>query len=147
MTHAMKTLGVSFTFTPIYHYDMNNAPRNRILLVDDEEDITTTFKAMLEEKGFKVDIFNSPLLALEKFSAGLYDLLLLDIRMPKMDGFKLYEELNKIDEQVKVVFITAFDINYAAMRALFPDLGMDCFIRKPIDSERLANTLRHELEK
>ena len=67
--------------------------------------------------------------------------------MPDMDGFKLYEESNKIDKQVKVVFITAFDINYAALRALFPDLGMDCFIRKPVDSDYLANTLRQELGK
>ena len=65
----------------------------RILLVDDEPDITVSFKAMLEQKGFKVDTFNNPLVAIGSFKPGVYSLLLLDIRMPEMDGFKLYEEL------------------------------------------------------
>src|SRR6476660_9235690 len=94
----------------------------RILLVDDEPDITVSFKVMLEQKGFKVDTFNNPLDALSSFKPGIYRLLLLDIRMPEMDGFKLYEELKKRDKEVKAVFISAFEINSEALRAIYPEL-------------------------
>lgn len=119
----------------------------RVLLVDDEPDITIGFKVMLEHKGFKVDAFNDPLAALEGFQPGNYDLLVLDIRMPKMDGFKLFEELRKLDKDVKVVFVTAFDVNYEALRTMFPELTIDSFIRKPVDADHLANTLRRELDR
>lgn len=82
----------------------------RILLVDDEPDITLSFKAMLEQRGFKVDTFNNPLTAIEGFKPGVYDLLLLDIRMLEMDGFKLYDELKKLDKEVKVYLSTIIDV-------------------------------------
>jgi len=77
------------------------------------------------------------MLALRNFKAGSYDLLVIDIMMPQMDGFELYEEIRKIDTKVKVCFITAFEVNYQALRAIFSaasatdDIG--CFIRKPVD--------------
>ena len=118
----------------------------RILLVDDEPDITVSFKAMLEQKGFKVDTFNNPLVAIGSFKPGVYSLLLLDIRMPEMDGFKLYEELKKLDKEVKAVFISAFEINSEALRAIYPELRIESFIRKPVESDRLSNILKQELE-
>ncbi len=127
---------------------MNNTTEvPRVLLVDDEPDITIGFKSMLEHKGFRVDTFNDPLAALEGFQPGNYDLLVLDIRMPKMDGFKLFEELRKLDKDVKVVFVTAFDVNYEALRTIYPELTIDSFIRKPVGADSLANTLRQELDR
>jgi DNA-binding response OmpR family regulator len=74
--------------------------RARILIIDDEQDITLAFKQALGDKGLEVDIANDPLLALKNFKAGSYDLLIIDIVMPEMDGFSLYEEIRKIDTKV-----------------------------------------------
>ena len=79
----------------------------RILLIDDEKDVLLIFQLILEHEGFKVYPFDNPLHALSSFKSGLYDLAILDIKMPKMDGFQLYEEIKKIDGSVKVCFITA----------------------------------------
>jgi two-component system, OmpR family, response regulator ChvI len=79
------------------------------------------------------------------FEPSSYDLLLLDIRMPKMDGFQLYDELSKKDPVVKAIFITAFDINYEALRKMYPHLRIESFIRKPVDSEHLISAVRSEL--
>ncbi len=119
----------------------------RILIVDDEPDITLSFKMILEGNGFKVDTYNDPVDAKGNFKAGAYDLVILDIRMPKMDGFQLYEELKKIDDKVKVVFITAFDINYEGLRKMYPELRIDSFVRKPVDSEYLINVVKDELRR
>ena len=85
---------------------------NRILLVDDEPDITLAFSMGLEDSGFTVDAFNDSLLALEAFKEEnkSYTLALLDIKMPKMNGFELCNEMRKVNDKVKVCFVTAFDI-------------------------------------
>ena len=119
----------------------------RILIVDDEPDITLSFKMILEGNGFKVDTYNDPVIAKGNFKPDAYDLVILDIRMPKMDGFQLYEELKKIDDKVKVVFITAFDINYEGLRKMYPELRIDSFVRKPVDSEYLINVVKDELRR
>src|SRR5207302_8302839 len=119
-------------------------------IIDDEPDITLAFKKSLRDKGFEqVDTVNEALLALKNFKAGSYDLLIIDIVMPEMDGFELYEEIRKIDNKVKVCFITAFEVNYQALRAVFPaatttdDIG--CFIRKPVDVDDLIKHIEAEL--
>ena len=119
--------------------------KKKILLVDEEPDITSTFKTGLEEKGFDVDAFNDPLLALSKFKAGMYDIVLLDIRMPNMDGFDLYKELQRIDSKTKVCFVTAFEVYYEALRELFPDSRVECFIRKPVGIDELVGHINKEL--
>ena len=118
----------------------------RILLVDDEPDVTTTFKMGLEGTGYKVDAFNDPTEALANFRMGVYDLLLLDIKMPKMNGFQLYEELEKLDRNAKVCFITAFEVYYRSLRELFPQIEIDCFIKKPIETEELVKRIQAELQ-
>jgi DNA-binding response OmpR family regulator len=117
----------------------------KILIVDDEFDITSTFKMGLESKGFKVDTFNDPEEALSNFKAGIYDLLLLDVRMPRINGFQLYEELKKIDDKIKICFITAFEVYYRSLREQFPEVKVDCFIKKPIEIEELARRIQSEL--
>ncbi len=118
--------------------------------MDDEPDITSSFKEALRDNGFEqVETANDPLLTLKNFNAGSYDLLIIDIVMSQMDGFSLYEEVRKIDSKVKVCFITAYEVNYQALRAVFPaatttdDIG--CFIRKPITLDDLIKHIEAEL--
>ena len=129
-------------------YEKQYHRRRRILIVDDEPDITSSFKEALRDNDFEqVETANDPLLVMKNFKAGSYDLLIIDIVMPEMDGFSLYEEVRKIDTKVNVCFITAFEINYQALRAVFPasdDLG--CFIRKPVDIDDLVKRIKAEIQ-
>ena len=119
----------------------------RILIVDDEKDITDTFKKALEQQeGFDVITYNDPEQALSKFKENWFDLLLLDIRMPKMSGFELYRRLNKIDSKPKVCFITAFDIYYDEFKRVFPSLEVKCFLRKPISISDLVEQVKLEFK-
>jgi two-component system, OmpR family, response regulator ChvI len=106
--------------------------KKRILIVDDESDITESFGIALEDSGFEVDKFNDPAIALASFRPNLYNLLILDIKMPKMDGFELYDKIKNIDKNVKVFFISAFEIDHAAIRKQYPSLKIENFIPKPI---------------
>ena len=106
----------------------------RILIVDDEPDVNLALRIVLEDNNFIVDSFNDPLRALENFKADLYDLIILDIKMPKKDGFEVYKEILKIDNRVKVCFLTAGDINYRSLKETFPTLDENQFIRKPIEN-------------
>jgi len=116
-----------------------------ILLVDDEPDIACLFKLYLEEYGYRVYMYTDPLKALSEFRAGLYGLALLDVRMPHMSGFELYEKIHRIDDACKVCFITAFEIYYRSLREFFPHLDVTCFIRKPVSKEGLLDHVAAEL--
>ena len=120
--------------------DNINNNNNRILIVDDEPDLTKICMLALEYYGYKVDAFNDPQEALSKFRPSSYDLIILDIKMPKMDGFELYQEIKKKDNNVKFCFLTASELYYEEFRKKeFCALDKDLFIRKPIDNEQLAN--------
>jgi DNA-binding response OmpR family regulator len=107
-----------------------------VLIVDDEADINLSLKVTLEENGFEVNTFDDPIVALDNFRKGVYDLLILDIKMPKMHGFELYREIRKIDSQVKVCFLTAGKMYYGAYADIFNE---NQFIRKPIENKELIN--------
>jgi len=113
----------------------------RVLIVDDEPDVNLALRIVLEDNSFIVDSFNDPLRALENFKANLYDLIILDIKMPKKDGFEVYREILKIDNRVKVCFLTAGDINYRSLKETFPTLGENQFIRKPIENIELIKQI------
>ncbi|HYX54760.1 MAG TPA: response regulator [Nitrososphaeraceae archaeon] len=116
----------------------NSTPR--IMVVDDEDDIILELRVVLEGNGFKVDSFNDALLALENFKADLYDLLILDIKMPKMNGFELYKQIKKVDNKVKTMFLTALTElqEYEEFRKeVSPKLGERYFVPKPIENEDL----------
>jgi two-component system, OmpR family, response regulator ChvI len=118
----------------------------RILIVDDEQDITSILKKGLEKYGYEIDVFNDPLLALSSFRAGSYDLVLLDVRMPKMDGFELYQRITQLDSKTKVCFMTAFEVYYDALKELFPDSYESlCFIRKPIAIQDFVKRISKEM--
>ena len=113
----------------------------KILVVDDEPDNTSIFSMGLEDGGFKVDAFTDPLLALSMFKSGhnRYDCLVLDIKMPDMNGFELYEELRKIDNKVKACFLTAFGEGYTEeFGRRFPASTNVSFMRKPIRVDDLV---------
>jgi DNA-binding response OmpR family regulator len=120
-----------------------NEEKRRILVVDDEPDMTLLFKMALESDGsFTVSTFNDPVIALSNFKAGLYDLIILDIKMPKMDGFDLYQEIKKIDSQVRICFLTASEMYYEEFRKeAYYTLDKDMFLRKPIENEDLLNKI------
>ena len=121
---------------------------NRILVVDDEPDLTQVSTLALEYHGFKVDTFNDPQEALSKFKPGSYDLIILDIKMPKMDGFELYHEIKKKDNNAKVCFLTASELYYEAFRNKeYRALDRNLFIRKPIDNEDLVKQINKMIKK
>jgi DNA-binding response OmpR family regulator len=123
----------------------------RILIVDDEPDITSSLKIGLEyNEGdeFKVDTFNDSIEALLNYKTGHYDLLLLDIKMPEMDGFDLYHEIKKIDDNVKIFFLTASEMYYENFRTKqYCELDKNMFLRKPISIYYLSKRIKDELEK
>jgi DNA-binding response OmpR family regulator len=115
-----------------------NKPR-RILIVDDEPDIISVFKMVLEMNDFEVDAYNDPLLALSNFKQNAYGLVILDIRMPHINGFELYKKIRTIDDKVNVCFMTAFDDYRQEFKKSFPMLDeLKCFIRKPNAIEDLV---------
>jgi DNA-binding response OmpR family regulator len=125
--------------------------KHRILIVDDEDDINLLFKMLLEDNGFKVDTFNDPLIALQNFTAGAYDLLLLDVLMPNINGFELYQKIRMIDNKVKVCFLTAGRIDHegefkkrVASIASIND-SENCFISKPIENKELIKRVNEQL--
>jgi CheY-like chemotaxis protein len=116
-----------------------------ILLVDDELDVIYTIKNILEDNGFQIDSFNDPITALNSYRSNFYDLVILDIKMPKMDGFELYIKMREKDPKVKICFLTASEMYYEKFRKTRSEFGRiieeKCFIQKPIKSEDLIRKL------
>jgi DNA-binding response OmpR family regulator len=113
----------------------------KILLVDDEPDITFTIKSILEDNGFYIDTFTDPIKALKSYRTNFYDLVILDIKMPKMDGFQLYTKIREKDPKVKICFLTAIAIFHEEFRKVLSRFGKticeECFIQKPIPNDDL----------
>ena len=117
----------------------------KILLVDDEPDVTYTIKNILEDNEYNVDSFNDPILALNYYKVNFYALVILDIKMPKMDGFELYTKIREKDPKVKICFLTAitkFNEEFRKIRlALGKTINEDYFIQKPIRIEVLIKKI------
>jgi two-component system response regulator ChvI len=126
----------------------NSLKTKRIMLVEDEDDIVLLFKMILEsDTGLKVDSFTDPVAALNNFKPGLYDLILIDIALPKMNGFELYKKIRKLDDKVKICFLTAGEMYYEEIRKeAFPELEANCFIRKPVANEDLVRSVKDILK-
>lgn len=115
------------------------------MLVDDEHDITVVLKRGLESHGFEVTAFNDPAEALSNYAPGKYDLVLLDVRMPRMSGFELYRKIRDIDPDVKACFLTAFEIYFDEFRKMFPKLHVRCFAKKPVSAGDLRGLIIQEI--
>jgi CheY-like chemotaxis protein len=147
----------SHTEDPLYHpVVIKDKQRHwkRILIVDDNTDITTTFKSAIENSNSRIDAnkrievytANDPVVTLSEFKPNFYDLLLVDINMPHMNGFELCEKLLAIDINVRLCFMSAVEINREGLREIYPSLGIGCFIRKPITIDYLLKRIRSELD-
>ena len=117
----------------------------KILLVDNEADITYALENGLENYGFSIDSFNDSMLALNSYKSNFYDLVILDIKMPKMDGFELYNKIKEKDPKVKICFLTASELFYEEFRKtrylLGEKLGEEYFIQKPIKTDDLVRKI------
>jgi CheY-like chemotaxis protein len=131
--------------------------RKRILVVDDEPDITFTLLAILQKGGYEVSSFNNPLMALQSYKPHYYDLLIIDIKMPEMNGFELYQKLKEKDIHVKVCFLTAvseFRDYEQYKKEASPKPHERYFVAKPISGDDLvrrvndmiANNNNHRLK-
>ena len=116
--------------------------RKRILVVDDESDLTLFYRMSLEYHGFEVETFNDPRKALSNFKTNYYNLIILDIKMPNMDGFELYTEIRKRDKKANVCFLTASELYYKEFRMKeYSALDKSLFIRKPIGNEDMLKEM------
>ena len=119
---------------------------NKILLVDNEPDVTITFKAILQDAGFIVNTYENPLIALSNFIPRFYDLIILDIEMPEMNGIDLSRQILALDSNVKICFITAGEANIEVLRELYPSRDIGCFIKKPVTINQLVRRVKAELD-
>jgi DNA-binding response OmpR family regulator len=122
--------------------------QKRILIIDDDLDITIALRISLEDNGFSTDSYTDPVLAFENFRDGQYDLVLLDIKMPEVDGFHLYQKIRKIDSNVKICFLTATEFFHEEIRKEhgFDEFNQETFLRKPIDTKDLVREIKRLLE-
>jgi DNA-binding response OmpR family regulator len=94
----------------------------------------------------KVDSFTEPFAALNNFKSGLYDLVIIDIVLPNMNGFELYYAIKRLDDKVKICFITASEMYYEEIiKETIPELDTNCFIKKPISNEELIRQVKNML--
>ena len=118
---------------------------NMILVVDDEPDANMTLKTLLEENGFETNAYTDPVSALAGFKPGKFDLLLLDIKMPKIGGFELYQKMKEIDKEVKVCFVTASELFYEEFRDN-REIDEKYFILKPMKNEEMMKRINSILD-
>lgn len=137
--HYLQTLVTKFP----------DAASKRIMIVDASDDVNLTFKGVLSEsdRRLRVESFNDPD-ALREFRPDYYHLVIIDILMPKMNGFELYNRLKKLDSNVKICFMTTGSeiILREFAKEAFPDFDLNCFIRKPIANEDLLKRVQEVLE-
>ena len=116
----------------------------RVLIIDDEPDIILTLRMALEQNGFRTDSFSNSMLAYKNFRAGVYDLVLLDIKMPNVDGFQLYQKIKRTDSRVKICFLTASEFYDEEIRKEqgFDGFNKELFLRKPVEIACLIDTIR-----
>src|SRR5919108_5545468 len=122
--------------------------KRRLLIVDDEPDITLTLRIILEQNGFEVVSFNDPLLALQHFKPRYYDLVILDIKMPNINGFELFRQIRRKDNRVKVCFLTAVSelTEYKQYKKeTYPKPDERYFITKPVSNDKLIRSVNEVL--
>ena len=121
--------------------------QKKILVIDDNPDIVFTLQVGLEsDPTMQVFGYDNPVTALVEFKPKFYDLLLIDVNMPLLDGFQLAQNLVRRDPNVRVCFMTSGEINMQAAREVHPLKSIGCFIKKPITAEQLLRRIRAELE-
>jgi PleD family two-component response regulator len=140
----LDPLNQSIRQNQLKQIDTTSIKNKRVMLVEDEDDIVMLFEMILgSDAGLKLDSFTEPFAALNNFISGSYDLVMIDVTMPKMNGFELYHEIRKLDDKVKVCFLTAGEMYDEEVRKeSFPELDINCFIRKPIANQDLIQRVK-----
>jgi len=116
-----------------------NSQKNKILIVDDELDVCTVYQIALQEANFECISYTNEAKALQEFKPYFYDLILLDIKMPMINGFELCKKIRQIDNNTRIIFITASKEFYASFRKEhYPELSNIVLIQKPIKNEELV---------
>jgi CheY-like chemotaxis protein len=120
----------------------------KILVVNDEPDVTTMLKMTLERVGFRVDTFNEPMRALESYKPYMYDLVILDVIMPEMEGLELYTQLKKKDPKINVCFLTASSEPYREelMKRKYNELSKDLFVEMPLPTSELIREVKKRIQ-
>jgi CheY-like chemotaxis protein len=139
----------------------------RILIIDDNPDITLTFKKVLQglqaydftddshleanitkgkkKMSFEVITYNDPFLALSEFKPNFYHIMLVDINMPKINGFEFSTKILECDANPRICFMSSGQINQEALKEVYPTLSIGCFIKKPIMARDLIRRIKMEL--
>jgi CheY-like chemotaxis protein len=124
--------------------------KKKILFVDNEPDMTALLKMALEYAGFSVEVFNDPLLALKNFKPNLYDLVILDVMMPKMDGLELYDQLKTVDPSINVCFLTASSESYSEelrkKEGRHCELNKDLFLYMPLPISKIVEEIHKRIK-
>jgi CheY-like chemotaxis protein len=151
---------ITASIQPGYHYEIPEKQHEdrktrikAIMIVDDDPDTTLTFKKSLEAENYnssnnifvEVYTYSNPELALSEFKSNFYDLLLIDVNMPKMNGFELCTKLLEIDANPRICFMSSAEINHQGLREIYPATNIGCFIKKPVSIEFLVRKVKEEL--
>src|ERR671930_2155746 len=125
------------------HDQIGSSRKKRVLLVDDEPDICMVYQMVLEDAGYECIPYTDPIKALKEFRIDYYDLILLDIKMPVLDGFELCKKIREVDKIVQIIFITAAEESFYKNfgKQYYPQLSNDInikYVQKPIGNEELV---------
>ena len=126
---------------------MASTTTKTIMVVDDEPDIITATRMGLEDAGYNVHSFYDPVMAIQHIEQGCKDcdVLVSDIRMPHMDGFDLASKLKELRPQMKVIMMTAFEVNIPKFESVFPSTSFDNVVKKPFDMPKLVERIKEVL--
>ena len=116
----------------------------KILIIDDEGEITNSFVSALASYGYEVSILRDPLEALDAFRTYRYELVVIDIGLPGVNGFSIYRNLVEKDRDVNVCFLTNVEVRKNEFDILFPDLDVKFFLTKPLSASVLLEYLRNQ---
>jgi two-component system catabolic regulation response regulator CreB/two-component system response regulator ChvI len=118
---------------------------NNIIVIDDDIGTALFFKICLEDEGYQVNIYNDPNSLLEEFEPGIYDLLITDIRMPRINGFELASRIRIMDSKIRICLATAFEEYYESILRSYSDLSFNCIIKKPINKDNFLGIIESRL--
>jgi CheY-like chemotaxis protein len=119
--------------------DQTTISGKRVLVVDDEPDICMVYQIALEDAGYECISYTDPIKALQEFRSNYYNLILLDIKMPALNGFELCKKIRQVDKTLHIIFITASEEYYERFRTQhYPELGKINYIQKPIGNDELV---------
>ena len=119
---------------------------SNIIVIDDDVGTALFFKICLEDEGHQVNLFNDPGSLLEEFEPGIYDLLITDIRMPRINGFELASRIRNMDSKIRICLATAFEEYYQSIIKSYTDLSFNCIIRKPINKDSFLEIVEDRLK-